>query len=229
MSEQTSNVEFAYKINEQGQSRRSRTDRRHRGIEIAEALALATVAIATAWTGYQATRWEALSARNYALASETNVVAQKEATLAGQDRLYDIVTFSGWIAAKTANNKNLVQMYESRFRSEYRVAFLAWQKLDPFNNPSAPAGPIFMPEYVNAHAKESAKAAEEAKSYFEKGVDTRETGDAYVKIGVFLATVLLLTALSQRFELLGPRIVVLAISLVLLIISAFWIFTFPRA
>jgi hypothetical protein len=86
-----------------------------------------------------------------------------------------------------------------------------------------------MPEYVNAHAQESAKAAEEAKSYFEKGVDTRETGDAYVKIGVFLATVLLLTALSQRFELLGPRIVVLAISLVLLIISGFWIFTFPRA
>lgn len=78
MSDQTSNVEFAYKINEQGHSRRSKTDRRHRGIEIAEALALATVAIATAWTGYQAARWEALSARNNALASETNVVAQKE-------------------------------------------------------------------------------------------------------------------------------------------------------
>ena len=229
MSEQTSNVEFAYKISEQGHSRRSKTDRWHRGIEVAEALALAAVAIATAWTSYQATKWEALSSRNYALASARNVVAQEKATLAGQDRLYDIVTFSGWIAAKTANQKNLVQMYESRFRSEYRVAFLAWQKLDPFNNLSAPAGPIFMPEYVNAHAQESTKAAEEAKSYFEKGVDTRETGDNYVKIGVFLATVLLLTALSQRFELLGPRIVVLSISLVLLIISAFRISTFPRA
>ena len=36
-----------------------------------------------------------------------------------------------------------------------------------------------MPEYKNAHAQESTKAAEEAKSYLEKGMDTRETGDDY--------------------------------------------------
>jgi hypothetical protein len=60
-------------------------------------------------------------------------------------------------------------------------------------------------------------------------VNTRETGDHYVKVSVFLATVLLLTALGQRFEMLGPRIAVLAVAFVLLIISTFWIVTFPRA
>jgi len=109
------------------------------------------------------------------------------------------------------------------------VAFAAWQKLDPLNNLSAPAGPIFMAEYTNANAEESKKLAEEAKAYFERGVDTRETGDHYVKVSVFLATVLLLTALGQRFEVLGPRIVILFVAFVLLIISTFWITTFPRA
>jgi hypothetical protein len=71
--------------------------------------------------------------------------------------------------------------------------------------------------------------AGEARSYFEKGVSTRETGDHYIKVSVFLATVLLLTALGQRFRTSGPRIVVLAAAFVLLIISTFWIFNLPRA
>ena len=54
--------------------------------------------------------------------------------------------------------------------------------------------------------------AEQAKVYFEKGVSTRDTGDDYVKVTVFLATVLLLTALSQRFRVLGPRIAVAAVA-----------------
>jgi hypothetical protein len=41
--------------------------------------------------------------------------------------------------------------------------------------------------------------------------------------------VLLLTALSQRFEILGPRVVVVAVACVLLIISIYWVLTYPRA
>jgi len=50
-----------------------------------------------------------------------------------------------------------------------------------------------------------------------------------VRITVFFATVLLLTALSQRFEIFGPRLAVLAFALALLVMSTFWILTFPRA
>jgi hypothetical protein len=139
------------------------------------------------------------------------VRSQANATLAGQDRLCDIVTFNGWIAARTARNNELAKIYERRFHSEYVKAFTAWQKLDPLNNPSAPPGPIFMPEYANAHFEESARLAEAAKEYFDAGVSKRETGDHYVKVTVFLATVLL-TALSQRFEMLGPRVAVLCVA-----------------
>jgi hypothetical protein len=86
-----------------------------------------------------------------------------------------------------------------------------------------------MPEYTNANAQNARKLPEEAQEYFERAVNTRETGDHYVKVTIFLATVLLLTALGQRFERLGPRIAVLAVAFVLLIISTFWIVTFPRA
>ena len=149
--------------------------------------------------------------------------------MAGQDRLYDIVTFNGWVAAKTAGNDKLAEIYQRRFRPEYVAAFLAWQKLDPFNDPSAPPGPVFMPEYTSANAQQSAKLAAEARGHFEQGVSTRETGDSYVKVTVFLATVLLLTALSQRFEIFGPRVTVVAVAFLLLIISTYWIVILPRA
>ena len=58
---------------------------------------------------------------------------------------------------------------------------------------------------------------------------TRETGDSYVKVTVFLATALFLTALGQRFEIFGPRVAVVAVAFVLLIISTYWIVTLPRA
>jgi hypothetical protein len=229
MPETTSNIEFAHKIHEHGHHARPRTHRRAKWIEIAEAVVLATAAVATAWSGYQAARWDALSAENYQLASRTSVESQGKVTLAGQDRLYDIVTFNGWVGAKTGGHAALASYYERRFRPEYATAFAAWQKLDPFNNPAAPPGPIFMSEYANANDRDAARLTEEAERYFAKGVRTRHTGDQYVKVTVLLATVLLLTALSQRFDNVGPRIAVVAVAWALLLVSVYSIVTFPRA
>ncbi len=229
MDEVTSNVELAHRIHEQSHHHLEPTDRRARWVEILEAVVLAAVAVLTAWSGYQAAKWEALSAADYALATRTSVRAQESLTLAGQDRLYDIVTFNSWLAAKSANNTKLAELFERRFRPEYLAAFAVWQKLDPFNNPSTPAGPIFMPEYVNAHSIQSSKLSDQATDYFNQGVETRENADNYIRITVFLATVLLLTALSQRFKAFGPRMTVVGIAFILLAISVYWVVVFRRA
>jgi hypothetical protein len=81
MTEQTSNVEFAHKIHEEGHHHRAGGDRSSRCVELAEAIVLAVVAVARAWSGYQATKWDALSDQNYSLASRTTVMAQEKATL----------------------------------------------------------------------------------------------------------------------------------------------------
>jgi hypothetical protein len=227
MPEATSNVELAHKIHEHGHHP-SPTKRREQWFEIVEAVVLGIVAVATAWSGYQAAKWDALSNENYLLAARATVLSEESATLAGQDRLYDTTTFNGWVAAKVTDRDKLAAFYQRRFRPEYATAFAAWWKLDPIHNPSAPAGPIFMKEYTNANSQESAKFAEEAKRDFDKGIRTRETGDKYVKVTVLLATVLLLTAISQRFAIFGPRVAVVAVAFVLLIISSYWILTLPR-
>jgi len=229
MVESTSNIEVANKVMEHAHSHPTPAESRTKWVEVAEAIVLAIVATPTAWSGYQAAKWDALSAQNYNLASRTTVLSQEKSTLAGQDRLYDITTFNGWVLAETSGNDRLAAYFQRRFRPEYATAFAAWQAFDPFSNISAPVGPIFMPEYTNANAQESTKLAQEARAYYQEAVSTRETGDNYVRVTVFLATVLLLTALSQRFEILGPRVAVIAVACALLTISIYWVLTYPRA
>src|SRR5881227_1331355 len=116
-------------------------------IEVIEAFILALVAVATAWSGYQAAEWAGRRAENYAQASRLRVTAEGLATLAGQERIYDSDTFNSWLAAKLDGKAEAAKFFERRFRDEYRSAFTAWLKADPFNNLQAPPGPIFMPDY----------------------------------------------------------------------------------
>ncbi len=86
-----------------------------------------------------------------------------------------------------------------------------------------------MAEYRNARENKARELGDAASAHFERGVSTRETGDRYVRVTVLLATVLLLTALSQRFKITGPRIGVLVVAFAMLGVALYWIATFPRA
>ncbi|MGA9944649.1 MAG: hypothetical protein WBP75_06380 [Candidatus Cybelea sp.] len=221
-----SNVDLAHDLS----SRERRASSRTHGVwlDFVEAAVLAIVAVSTAWSGYQASRWEGISSTHFALYERYTVLSQEKSTLAGQDRLYDIVTFNGWVAAKVAARDALAAFYERRFRHEYAVAFAAWLASDPFHNKSAPAGPIFMPQYKSANTQAADRLAAVATRHFFDGVSARDRTDDYVRTTVFLATVLFLTALSQRFDFVGPRAVIVAIAAVLLSISLYWILVLPR-
>ena len=131
-------------------------------IEILEAILLAIVAVATAWSGYQTGRWDAVQAHEYGLSNKERAAENRAATLSGQQRLYDTSTFGFWLQEKAAGDKEATALFERRFRPEYRIAFNAWIKTDPLHNPRAPAGPILMPQYHNAAAERAAKAGERA-------------------------------------------------------------------
>lgn len=224
MPESTSNVEFAHHVHEMAEE----SGRAGRWLGIAEACVLAIVAVATAWSGYQAARWDAISAQQYSVQSRYLVLSQEKATLGGQDRLYDTVTFNGWVSAMVSGRQKLATFYVRRFRQEYLSAFKAWWALDPVHNSKAPPGPTFMPQYKNANSQASDKLAAFSADAFNRAVDARERGDMYVEATVFLATVLFLTAVSQRFEIHGARVAVVVVAALMLIASTGWLVTLPR-
>ena len=197
-------------------------------IEIIEAVILALVAVATAWSGYQAAQWAGKRAEDYSEASRLRVTAEGLATRAGQQRIYDSDTFNAWLTAKLNSKEKEAEFLERRFRKEYNVAFTAWMKTDPFNNELAPAGPIFMPEYHNATHDQFLEFNRKAADVADQGTKCGEIGDQYVRITVLLATVLLITAIGQRFHFRVVRIVFMILAWLLLCLPLWQLLSLPR-
>ena len=174
-------------------------------LEVFEAVILSLVAVATAWSGYQAARCDGHRAQLYAESAKLRAGVEELHTLAGQDRIYDIATFNSWIAAKVGGSQKLAALFESRFREEYRSAFTAWLNTDPFNNPKAPPGPVFVPEYRSSKLEEAKRLNVEVTTIFERGTEAEDMGNRYVRITVLLATVLLLISIGQRFQVTRVR------------------------
>ena len=201
---------------------------RFEAIEIIEALILALVAVATAWSGYQAASWAGKRAEQYARANRLRVTAEGLATLAGQERIYDSDTFNSWLAAKLDGKEKAAEFFERRFRDEYRLAFTAWSSTDPFNNAQAPPGPIFMPEYHNAKHEQFLGLNKQAAEIADQGTKSGETGDQYVRITVLLATVLLITAIGQRFRFKAVRVAFMILACLLLCLPLLQLLMLPR-
>ena len=221
-----SNIEVAHHLSEHNASSESRA---HEVLEIVEAVVLAVVAIATAWSGYQAALWTGHQSELYGLASRYRVQAEGATTTANQERLYNAATVVEWLKAEATGQKKLADLFERRFLPEFRPAFESWKKTDPLNNPNAPAGPFFMPEYRSTRSEEAEKLSEKATETFEVGNMARQHSDAYVRVTVMLATVLLLTAISQRFKFQAVRVGLAVIAALLLCFPIYHILILPRA
>jgi hypothetical protein len=206
----------------------SSSQSRFEAIEIIEALILALVAVATAWSGYQAAKWAGNRAEQYAKASRLRVTAEGLATLAGQERIYDSDTFNSLLAVKLDGKSQTAEFFERRFRDEYRPAFAAWLRTDPFNNAQAPSGPMFMPDYHNAKHEQFLGLSKQAAKVADRGTKSGETGDNYVRITVLLATVLLITAIGQRFHFKAVRVVFMILACLLLCLPLLQLLMLPR-
>lgn len=197
-------------------------------LEIVEALVLAIVAIATAWSGYQAALWTGHQSQLYGEASKLRVQAEGAATFANQERLYNASTVVEWLKAEAHNDKKLTDIFERRILPEFRPAFEAWKKTDPLNNPNAPAGPQLMQEYRSSKSETAARLNDRATEVFEQGTKGRDYADQYVRATVTLATVLLLIAISQRFKTRIVRVGLLLIAAFLLCFPVYHILILPR-
>jgi hypothetical protein len=231
MPEGNANIEIVQHLNEHGGTAEHKEPSRRRveTLEILEAILLAVVAIATAFSGYQAARWDGESSRAYSEASALSVQGNEAQISANEVLMYNASTFTAWLQAYSADDRRLQALLERRFTDEYEVAFEAWLKTDPFTDPAAPAGPGLMAEYKDPRAEEAAALAQESKAAFETGIASRETGEHYVRVTVILAAVLFLIAIGQRFQIRGVRYALSALAGAFALYCVMLIVIYPRA
>jgi hypothetical protein len=204
-------------------------DWHEKALEIVEAILLAVVAIATAWSGYQAAKWDGENAREYAVATKDRAVANRAWTLGGQQRLFDSTNFSAWLQARTQGDTKLAALYVRRFSPEYAVAFNAWIRAGGLSDPDAPPGPSFMPQYHNSGWERATRLDRKASAVFTAGTEARHHGEDFVRTTVIFATVLFLIAVGQRFRMPAARRGLIVVSLGLLGFALYLVVSYPLA
>jgi hypothetical protein len=202
--------------------------RHDRVMSLVEAGLLALVALLAAWSGFAAAKWSTESRLTIAAASTIRNEANT-AELEGLDvRIGDALVFNAWLGAHVLGDPAHEQIAERRFRPALRVAFDAWVATDPDHNPDAPPGPQAMPQYVEPDVAKSKRLTAKAEALSERGSHEGETGDDYVRVTVYLATVLFLVGISTQFPVRIARYGLLVIGGVVLVYSIVELITLEK-
>jgi hypothetical protein len=199
-----------------------------RTLVIIEAVLLALVAVLAAWSGFASARWSTKSSLDLAQASAARTEANRAQVSGLVTKNFDASTFNDWFTAYVLGNQTAMRVAEARFRPQFRVAFNAWLATDPFTNPHAPAGPTYMPEYVEPGQAQTAALDAKANALYSMGSGDGNTSDNYVRTTIYLASVLFLAGISSHFTVRSARIGVLTVGGVLLLFSVISLILLPK-
>jgi hypothetical protein len=206
-------VHAPHELSEPGEA----VTKRERALEIGAALLMSLATLGIAWSGYQAARWSGLQSQRYAQASTARALANRYQNLASQERVQDLLNFNRWLEATTEGNADVADLYQRRFRAEFRPAFQAWLASDPLHNVNAVASPLNEPQYQPADLKKSDQLEKVGDARFEEAKNATEHADDYVFITVFFAAVLFFAGMSLRFAWTRMRVIVLALGVLLMV------------
>jgi len=203
---------------------RSRAEAR---LDLVATVLLALATVASAWSGYQASRWNGEQAKAAGRTNGTRILAARAQSLAQTQEQVDVATFSSWADAYARKETLLADFYFKRFRAEFKPAVVAWIATKPLTNPDAPLTPFAMPQYrLKAQAEadaldaESAKTAASALAYVQRSTN-------YVLAAVLFATTLFFAGISTKLPTVGLRRMLLALGVIVFLATAAWLASSP--
>jgi len=196
-------------------------------VELAATVLLAVATVATAWSGYQSTRWNGEQAKAAARANALRIDSAKAAGLANSQTGIDVATFTQWVDAYARKQTELADFYFKRFRAEFRPAVAAWVATRPLKNTDAPLTPFAMPQYKLAARGEAERLDAEAELYAAQARRNIQRASNYVLGVVLFASALFFAGISTKLTSPRLRVALLSIGCAVFLLTALWIATSP--
>jgi hypothetical protein len=201
--------------------------KKHDPVEVFATVLLALAAVATAWSGYQANRWNGEQAKG---GGRTNALRIEAARAQGQSQFeaqIDVATFLQWVDAQAHNEAGLQQFYETRFRPEFKPAFDAWIATNPYQDSAAPLTPFRLPEYQQASKAAAAQFDAAALASANEVLEDVQRSGNYVLAVVLFAVALFFAGISTKLHSPRLRAVMVAAGWVVFLGTVVWLATFP--
>jgi hypothetical protein len=196
-------------------------------MEIAATVLLALAAVATAWSSYQAARWNGEQAKTASAVNKARLEAARASDLANAQTEVDVATFSQWVDAYARKESVLADFYFKRFRKEFKPAVDAWLATTPLRNPDAPLTPFSMAEYRLAATAEAERLDQKAEDLAAQVRRNIQRSTNYVLGVVLFAVALFFAGMSTKLTGPGPRKALLLVGWLVFTGAAAWIATSP--
>jgi hypothetical protein len=196
-------------------------------VELVATVLLALATVATAWSGYQSTRWNGEQTKAGARANALRIDSAKAAGLANAQTEIDVASFTQWINAYAQKQTQLTDFYFKRFRKEFRPAVEAWVATRPLKNPNAPLTPFAMPQYRLDARVEAERLDAEAEVFAAQVRRNIQRASNYVLGVVLFASALFFAGMSVKLTSPRLRVAMLSIGCAVFLLTALWIATSP--
>lgn len=196
-------------------------------VELAATVLLAFAAVATAWSSYQATRWNGEQTKQSGTTNKIRIEAARAQGLAEAQTEVDVATFTQWVDAYALERDELADFYFKRFRAEFKPAVVAWLATKPLANPKAPLTPFVMLQYKLAAAEEADRLDAEAEVSSALVRQNIQRASNYVLAVVMFAVSLFFAGMSTKLGTPRLRAVMVGIGWIVFATTALWIATFP--
>ncbi len=196
-------------------------------LDVVATVLLALATVATAWSGYQASRWNGEQAKAAGRTNAIRVEAARAQGLAQAETQIDVATFSSWADAYAHKDTLLADFYFKRFRKEFKPAVQAWIATRPLRNPDAPLTPFVMPEYKLQAREDQRRLDAQAELSAAAVVGDIQRSSNYVLAVVLFAAALFLAGVSTKLPTARLRRALLALGLLVFVGTLVWLATFP--
>jgi hypothetical protein len=202
-------------------------DARAERLEIVATVLLALATVATAWSGYQASRWNGEQAIAFSRGNAARIQSTRASALADAQSQIDVATFIAWADAYAQEQTQLADFYFKRFRAEFKPAVDAWVATRPLQNADAPLTPFVMPQYRLAAREKADELELEAETWAATARANVQRATNYVLGVVLFAAALFFAGMSAKMRTQRLRTVLLVFGLVVFLGTVAWIATFP--
>jgi hypothetical protein len=202
-------------------------DRSEGWLAVVSTVLLALATVATAWAGYQASRWHGEQAQSQTRATAARLESTRASGVANRQVQIDVAVFIQWVDAHAHGDPELKDFYEQRFPDRFKPPFDAWIATDPFENPEAPPTPFAMPEYRLAAINRAERLEAAAVAASEDARQDIERADKYVLCVVLFAASLFFAGISTRLRTRAAETAILGLGCLLFLGTLVWLSTFP--
>ena len=196
-------------------------------LELVATVLLSCATLATAWSGYQSTRWNGEQVKAGGRANALRIESAKAADLANAQSGIDVATFTQWVNAYAQDQTRLADFYFKRFREEFRPAVNSWVATRPLKSPNAPLTPFAMSQYKLAARADADRLAAQAEVFAAQVRRNIQRASNYVLGAVLFASVLFFAGMSTKLRSPRLRVGMLAIGSAVFLLTTAWVAVSP--